>query len=157
MQMQSFIGQARTSIDSKGRTAFPREFRRFLSEEDGAEFVVTWGPRQSLILFTIKEWNDFQSELAARPFTQANSRFMEQIQHNAAFCEMDCQNRISIPPALQKFASLKDDVVFAARRNKTASLWNPERFDAIYGTSTPDALEAFDAGFFPGNNPEVQR
>jgi MraZ protein len=157
MRIESFIGQARTSIDSKGRTAFPREFRKFLSEEDGAEIVIGPGPQQSLILYTVKEWNSFMDELYARPRTQANEHFIQQMTTMSHTCELDGQNRISIPPTLQRFASLQNEVVFAARRGKTAGLWNPERFDAIYGLITPQSIDAFDAGFFTGSIQEVPR
>jgi len=154
MRLQSFIGQARTSIDSKGRTAFPREFRKFLTEEDGAEVVVGFGPKQSLILYTVKEWNQFMQELSQRPRTQMNQQFMEQLISTAHFSELDGQNRITLPPHLQKHALLTTDVIFAARMGKTASLWNPDRYDSIYGLKTPEALEAFDAGFWSGENRE---
>jgi len=157
MRIQSFIGQARTSIDSKGRTAFPKEFRKFLSEEDGAEVVIGPGPQQSLILYTVEEWNKFLDELYSRPRTQANEHFIAQLISSSHQCELDGQNRVSIPPTLQKHALLTNDVVFAARRGKTASLWNPERYDNLFGLNTPDALNAFDEGFWSGVNPEVNR
>jgi division/cell wall cluster transcriptional repressor MraZ len=158
MRIQSFIGQARTSIDSKGRTAFPREFRKFLTEEDGAEIVIGPGPQQSLILFTVKEWNQFMEELKARPRTQANDRFIQQISSWSHVCELDGQNRISIPPTLQKYATLTSEVIFAARGGgKTALLWNPERFESINGLSTTDAQKEFDSAFWADPRQEVPR
>ncbi len=157
MQIQSFIGQARTSIDSKGRTAFPREFRKFLTEEDGAEVVIGPGPQQSLILYTVKEWNHFMDELNARPRTQANDHFIQQLTSMSHACELDGQNRISIPPTLQKYAQLSTEVLFAARGGrKTCGLWNPDRYDSIYGLQSQQAQESFDAGFWSGTSPNQE-
>ena len=148
MRLNSFIEQATTSIDSKGRTAFPREFRKQMSEEDGDKVVIAPGPQQSLVLYTVPEWNKFMDELARRPQTQANSTFITQIKSFAHVCELDAQNRISITPLLQRHAQLQSEVLFAARQGNSLGMWNPERFEQLYGLKTPTALEAFDAGFW---------
>ena len=58
MNFTSFIGQAQTAIDGKGRTSFPREFRRQLSASEGNEFVVTRGPDRTLRLFVLPEFRN---------------------------------------------------------------------------------------------------
>lgn len=149
MRVQSFIGQAKTSIDSKGRTAFPREFRRYLETEDGTEVVISPGPNHSLILFTAKEWNQFMAEMDARPRTRQNLVFAEQLVSNSHPCEMDGQNRISLTPKLLEYGRFDGEVLFTARRGKTLSLWNPGHYETQYGLQNEDALEAFNAGFWP--------
>jgi len=148
MRIQSFIGQARTSIDAKGRTAFPREFRRMLNDEDGQEVVIAPGPQRSLILFTVPEWNRFMDELAMRPRTQQNQDFANRLLAYAHSCELDGQNRISLTSVLMRHAMLDDEVLFAARERKTLGLWNPKRWEELYGLESDTALREFDEGFF---------
>ncbi|HSQ41431.1 MAG TPA: MraZ family transcriptional regulator [Fibrobacteraceae bacterium] len=155
MRIESFIGQARTSIDAKGRTAFPREFRRFLTEDDGQELVISLGPNNCLFLYTVKEWNQFMLELESRPRTEKNELFISILKANSFPCELDGQNRIFIPSVLRNRAQIQNDVVFAPQRGKTASLWNPQRYDALYGLNTPEQLAAFDAGFWSGSSSEA--
>ena len=66
MNFTSFIGQAQTAIDGKGRSSFPREFRRQLTAAEGSEFVVTRGPDRTLRLFTLPEYEKFMADLDCR-------------------------------------------------------------------------------------------
>ncbi|NLB63113.1 MAG: MraZ family transcriptional regulator [Fibrobacter sp.] len=148
MRIQSFIGHAQTSIDAKGRTSFPREFRRLLVDEDGAEVVVSPGPNRSLILFTVKEWNAYMDEISRRPRTKQNQEFANQLLAFAHCTKLDGQNRISLNSTLLKHAMLDGEVLFTARQGKTLGLWNPQRWNELYGLSTDDALATFDEGFW---------
>jgi len=157
MKLSSFIGHVQTSIDAKGRTAYPREFRRFLTEEDGEELVIAPGPEQSLMLYTLPEWERYIAVLENRPRTQANERFLAQTKQYAAFCEMDGQNRITIPAVLQQHAMLEGQVVFASgSRGKTTQLWRPERYNEKFGLNTPEALAAFDSSYYDVDHQEVR-
>ncbi|MEE1067326.1 MAG: MraZ N-terminal domain-containing protein, partial [Fibrobacteraceae bacterium] len=63
MNFRIFIGEAQTAIDEKGRTAFPRDFRRQLSDGERENLVVTKGPEGSLRLFVFSEFEKFMAEL----------------------------------------------------------------------------------------------
>ena len=41
MRLESFIGKATLAVDTAGRTNFPKEFRKVLSEENEGQVVVT--------------------------------------------------------------------------------------------------------------------
>lgn len=146
MNFTSFIGQAQTAIDGKGRSSFPREFRRQLQASDGDEFVVTRGPAQTLRLFTLPEYEKFMADLDSR----SDRRQADLVRRGLAptVVELDGQNRILLPKILLEYAGLKGEVLYVPARGKTLELWNPERFNAKYGLQTNEDVAAFDAAFY---------
>jgi MraZ protein len=146
MNFTSFIGQAQTAIDGKGRTSFPREFRRQLSASEGNEFVVTRGPDRTLRLFVLSEFEKFMADLDSR----SDRRQTDLVRRNLCptVVEMDGQNRILLPKILLEYAGLKDEVLYVTARGKTLEFWNPERFNEKFGLQTNEDVEAFDAAFY---------
>ena len=146
MSFTSFIGQAQTAIDGKGRSSFPREFRRQLEASDGKEFVVTRGPAQTLRLFTVPEYEKFMADLDSR----SDRRQADLVRRSLwpTVVELDGQNRILLPKILLEYAGLKGDVLYVQASGKTLELWNPERYNAKYGLESDDAIAAFDAAFY---------
>jgi len=147
MNFDSFIGHAQTAIDGKGRTSFPREFRRCLVAADGNEFVVTRGPDKTLRLFVIDEFKKFMKSLDDRP----DRRQADLVRRSLCptVVEMDGQNRILLPKILLEYAGLKGEVLYVqAGGTKILELWNPERYNAIYGLQTEESVAAFDAAFY---------
>ena len=148
MNFTSFIGQAQTAIDGKGRTSFPREFRRQLAESEGKEFVVTRGPDHTLRLYVLSEYEKFMADLDSR----SDRRQTDLVRRGLCptVVEMDGQNRILLPKILLEFAGLKDEVLYVQARGKALELWNPERYNEKFGLQTNEAIEAFDAAFYGG-------
>ena len=157
MNFNSFIGQAQTAIDGKGRSAFPREFRRQLAASEEEGFVVTRGPDRTLRLFVLAEYEKFKADLNDR-ITKASSpreaaeirRQTEALQRSlcATFVTLDVQNRILLPKALLDYAELKGDVLYVPSNGKTLELWNPDRYNAKFGFTTEESFAAFDAAFY---------
>ena len=146
MNFTSFIGQAQTAIDGKGRSSFPREFRRQLTAAEGESFVVTRGPAQTLRLFTLPEYEKFMADLDCR----SDRRQADLVRRSLwpTVVELDGQNRILLPKVLLEYAGLKGEVLYVQASGKTLELWNPERYNAKYGLETEDAMAAFDAAFY---------
>ena len=146
MNFTSFIGQAQTAIDGKGRSSFPREFRRQLGSTEGDEFVITRGPNQTLRLFTLPEYEKFMADLDSR----SDRRQADLVRRGLAptVVELDGQNRILLPKILLEYAGLKGEVLYVQASGKTLELWNPERFNEKFGLQTNDAIAAFDAAFY---------
>ena len=146
MNFTSFIGQAQTAIDGKGRSSFPREFRRQLGPTEGDEFVVTRGPNQTLRLFTLPEYEKFMADLDSR----SDRRQADLVRRGLAptVVELDGQNRILLPKILLEYAGLKGEVLYVQASGKTLELWNPERFNEKFGLQTNEAMAAFDAAFY---------
>ena len=148
MNFTSFIGQAQTAIDGKGRTSFPREFRRQLSASEGNEFVVTRGPDCTLRLFVLPEFEKFMADLDS----WSDRRQADLVRRGLCptVVEMDGQNRILLPKILLEYAGLKDEVLYVTARGKALELWNPERYNEKYGLQTNEAIDAFSAAFYGG-------
>lgn len=153
MNFTSFIGQAQTAIDGKGRSSFPREFRRELSAAEGNEFVVTRGPDRTLRLFVVSEYEKFMADLDSR----SDRRQADLVRRGLCptFVELDSQNRLLIPKILLEYAGLKGEVLYVQASGKTLELWNPERFNEKYGLQTDEAIAAFDAAFYGEGLTEV--
>ena len=141
MNFTSFIGQAQTAIDGKGRSSFPREFRRQLGPTE-----ITRGPNQTLRLFTLPEYEKFMADLDSR----SDRRQADLVRRGLAptVVELDGQNRILLPKILLEYAGLKGEVLYVQASGKTLELWNPERFNEKFGLQTNEAIAAFDAAFY---------
>ncbi len=126
MEMSYFIGQAKTAIDGKGRSSFPREFRQQLSAEEGERFVVTKGPNRTLWLFVLNEYEKFLADLEKSKTRLEAEKFRKNLCE--ALVELDGQNRILLPKELMSYAGLTTEVrYYATTRGKSLELWNPER------------------------------
>ena len=146
MNLPSFIGKAKTAIDGKGRTSFPREFRRQLWPTEGPEFVVTCGPDHTLRLYVLEEFAKFMAEIDAYKDRYQAEIFRNQL--DATPVELDGQNRILIPKDLLEYAGLTTEVVYAAGRRRSLDLWNPERYNEKYGKKSDADLKTFDEMFY---------
>ena len=146
MNSSLFIGQAQTAIDGKGRSSFPREFRRQLVPSDGEKFVVTRGPARTLRFYTLPEYEKFMADLDSR----SDRRQADLVRRGLCptVVELDGQNRILLPKTLLEYAELKGEVLYVQASGKTLELWNPERFNAKYGLQTTEDVAAYDAAFY---------
>lgn len=148
MELNEFIGQAKTAIDEKGRTPFPREFRRLLSEEEGKSLILSFGGNDSLILFTLEEYRKFIARIEARPATPKNDRFRRMFKANSHYVALDGQNRILLSKSDIAFAKLEGEALYVARTGKSVELWNPSIYNSKYGFNQEEDYTEFDAGFF---------
>lgn len=148
MSYESFIGKAKTAIDEKGRTSFPKEFRRLLSDEESQRMVIAFGPQRSLILFVLPEYEKFMEALLARPKTPETMTFLRRFHSSTHFVGLDGQNRIMLTREDMQYANLSGDVVFAARSGKTLELWNPTAYDTTYGFNCEADYASYDKGFY---------
>ncbi|MCR5029607.1 MAG: MraZ family transcriptional regulator [Fibrobacter sp.] len=148
MDLNGFIGNAKTTIDEKGRSSFPREFRRRLSEEEGSSLILAFGSRDSLILYTLEEYSKFIAKIESRPQTPKNVRFNRMFKANSHYVSLDGQNRIMLSKNDLAYAKLEGEVLYVAGNGKSVELWNPSIYNAKFGFNTEDDFNEFDAGFF---------
>ncbi len=148
MNFSSFIGQAKTAIDEKGRSSFPREFRRVLAQDEGEDLVLAFGPQRSLILFVRDEYEKYVASLEARRKTPQTEMFRRKFKASAHQFGLDGQNRVMLPKMHLEYAGLNGDVLYVARSGKSLELWNPAVYQSLHGFNTPEDYSAFDAGFY---------
>ena len=146
--LNEFIGQAKTALDEKGRTPVPREFRRLLSDEESKSLIVSFGIRDTLILWTVEEYRKFVEHIEARPVTPKNVNFRRLFKANSHQVSLDGQNRILLSKADKTYAKLDGEVLYVARSGKSAELWNPSIYNSMHGFNTEEDYQEFSGGFF---------
>ena len=62
----TFIGEYKYSLDSKGRINIPAKFRQSLSKDNNNTFVATRGQDPCIWIYPIKEWKKIEDELRKR-------------------------------------------------------------------------------------------
>jgi len=103
-----FNGEYSHTIDSKKRLAIPSKFRKEL----GDRAIITRGIDNCLVIYPLKEWEDFAKKLDSLPTTQADARKFSRIMSAGAMdSKLDNLGRILIPDYLKDYASLKKNVV----------------------------------------------
>ncbi|SHK55890.1 division/cell wall cluster transcriptional repressor MraZ [Fibrobacter sp. UWEL] len=154
-ERKRFIGQAKSAIDGKGRCAFPREFRRQLTAEDGTEFVLTLWADGRLRLFVPSEYESFMNELDQWSDRELAEQF--RLGLRSSLVELDGQNRILLPKDKIQYAELTNSITFVEYRGKSLELWNTDKYEAKLASQTEEAKAlfnklCFNAGFAGGSN-----
>lgn len=147
MQIAGFIGKATVAIDGKGRTNFPREFRKMLRPEAEGVVVVTIAEEKTLALYPAYEWNKYVGYLESLGRAPQVTKFRMRITSMARSSVLDAQNRIGLSPELLSYAGLEGEVTFAADGNRVR-LWQPERFAETYEKLTPEEESSLEEMFY---------
>lgn len=131
-----FMGEHSHAIDAKGRLIIPAKFR----EELGEQFILTQGMDNALTIYPMAEWEKFQEQLNALPFTSKEARaFRRFFTARARVCELDKQGRILVPSELRIYAGLVKDVVLTGNISNI-EVWSKERWDEISAVDDMDAI-----------------
>ena len=106
---RGFFGNYQHTLDVKGRAFVPARFKEGL----GSGFMLTKGLGNCLIGYHDDEWSAITANLSEIPFTDSEGReFVRFFIGSAVFCEIDSQNRFSIPPSLREYAELTKEIHF---------------------------------------------
>lgn len=120
-----FMGQYGHTIDAKGRTVVPVQYRQSL----GDTFVITRGLDGCLFLYPLQEWQVFVDKLQALPSDQKTRKLQRQFLSKAMEVTPDKQGRILIPALLRDKAGLVKDIVFVGMMNRI-EIWDKARLEA---------------------------
>lgn len=120
-----FMGQYGHTIDVKGRTVVPVQYRQSL----GDTFVITRGLDGCLFLYPLQEWQVFVDKLQALPSDQKTRKLQRQFLSKAMEVTPDKQGRILIPSLLRDKAGLVKDIVFVGMMNRI-EIWDKARLEA---------------------------
>lgn len=102
-----FLGTYEPKLDDKGRLILPAKFRDQLQRG----LVITRGQEHCLFVFTIEEFEEFQTKLHQAPLTSKEARDYQRVLFSGANDQVpDKQGRISIPLNLRKYAGLERDL-----------------------------------------------
>jgi MraZ protein len=146
MRLESFIGKATLAVDAAGRTNFPKEFRKVLSEENEGQVVVTISGGNTLALFPLSEWNRYVQYLDGLGRGADVTKFRTRVTSMAKLSTLDAQNRIVLTAEQLAYAGIQGDVTFVGAGN-CVRLWSPERYNQEIATITPDEEVQFSNWF----------
>ena len=148
-----FLGQHQHTIDAKGRMSLPVRFREQLAPVSSGEsgevnFILTTGIDRCLVLYPVKQWQEFEEKLAGlSQFDPAVVAIRRIYLAGAAEVTLDKNGRLLVPPMLREWAGLCRDVVWAGT-GSTVELWDKEQWNqkADDSRSDPQAVSAALAG-----------
>lgn len=127
-----FRGSAPAKIDDKGRLKVPTAFRRSLEERFGREVFLTSVVGDSVQVYPLKIWEEFEERLAALPSTdRTKRRFLERVAYFGQQGQLDSQGRVIVPQLLRDSAEMTGEVVVAGRLDHL-EVWNRERLEARF-------------------------
>ena len=145
-----FSGRHDHSLDEKGRSMVPKEFRNLLNELGQMSLVVTFypGERPYLEAWTVSAFRARKREINA--LTKANPRALRSFRRmfvgHATTVPVDKAGRLLIPPELRSMVGLTDRITFlGVGEEDSFELWKPESLVAEQAFCAQHADEIFEA------------
>ena len=131
-----FRGSHDLTIDTKGRLAIPAKLRevlsrRFKTDENEPNWVVTLDSRKRLLFYPESEWEKVEQKLLnlnvnGKPNLQL---YQNLLLHNAETLEMDNAGRVLLPANLRRLVNFDKEVSLLGRVNRL-ELWDREQKQA---------------------------
>ena len=131
-----FRGSHDLTIDTKGRLAIPGKLRevlsrRFKTDENEPNWVVTLDSRKRLLFYPESEWEKVEQKLLnlnvnGKPNLQL---YQNLLLHNAETLEMDSAGRVLLPANLRRLVNFDKEVSLLGRVNRL-ELWDREQKQA---------------------------
>ena len=126
MGTQTFTGEFRYSIDSKGRLNIPAKFRKALPDTSEDTFVVTRGLDENIIVYSLDKWRKKEQDLLKLSEIKPEHRaFKRQATRFAMPLKFDSQGRVALPANLLEHAGIEKDVVIIGMIDEI-EIWDPE-------------------------------
>lgn len=119
-----FSGEYQHSVDPKGRLIMPSKFREGLGEK----FMITRGLDDCLFVYSMTDWESFETKLKSLPMTDNNARaFVRFFLSGATECELDKQGRILVPQNLRDYAGIEKDVAVVGVSSRV-EIWDKDKW-----------------------------
>ncbi|WHZ29515.1 MAG: Transcriptional regulator MraZ [Nitrospira sp.] len=135
-----FAGEYLCKVDEKGRFIVPSPIREQI-EADGQTVMFLKGPEQSLLIYSMKEWEKVL-ERARTSLDEDQSRlFMHSVVSEAGLSDIDKTGRILIPGRLRKLVPVDEDqeIILIGLYHRM-EVWNPSEWRR-YLARTEDRFE----------------
>ncbi len=147
MGTNTFTGEFRYSIDSKGRVNIPAKFRKALPDTSEDTFVVTRGLDENIVVYSLDKWRLKEAELLKLSSIKPEHRaFKRQATRFATPLKFDSQGRVAIPVGLLQHAGIDKDVVIIGMIDEI-EIWDPsvlERYEETEFQLDAEDIEAID-------------
>jgi len=140
-----FMGTYTPKLDDKGRLFLPAKFRDDLAEG----LVVTRGQERCLTIWSNADFTSLRTRLSEASQTNKAIRSYVRMLFSAASQEVpDKQGRITIPPVLREYASLRKDVMVIGSMDRI-EIWDPQAWQQYSEEQEQQFAELSDE-IFPG-------
>ncbi len=121
-----FLGEFTHKIDSKNRIMMPSEFREDLS----AEFFITKGPENSLVIYTDEEFQKQSERLDNLVNENRKNRAIKRLFFSSTIkTSLDKQGRVLLNKNLRDYAGITSEAMIIGN-NTSIEIWDVEKWDA---------------------------
>lgn len=156
--MNSLFGVYECSADAKGRVMLPVAFKKQLSTELKAGFVMKRSIfSKSLELYPMGTWNEMVKEVnKLNKFVKKNVEFIRMFNYGVVPVDLDASGRLLIPKDLMAFGGLSKNIVMAAAGDRV-EIWDKKAYEKFINDSTKDferLAEDVMGGITPSNQNE---
>ncbi len=140
-----FLGTYEPKLDDKGRVILPAKFRDQLAEG----VVITRGQDRCLYAFPTSEFHAMFEQLRQAPLSSKQARDYVRVMMSSASDETpDKQGRVTIPPALRRYANLGRDLAVIGAGTRV-EIWDAEQWEN-YLNEQEDAFASIAEEVIPG-------
>ncbi|HLI41099.1 MAG TPA: division/cell wall cluster transcriptional repressor MraZ [Streptosporangiaceae bacterium] len=140
-----FLGTHAPRLDDKGRLFLPAKYR----DELAGGVVITQGQERCLYVFPRDEFARIADGLRAAPVTAKSVRDYSRMLFAGASDQIpDKQGRITVPPALRRYAGLDRDCAVIGM-NTRLEIWDSQAWEH-YQAEQEDAFAAAAEEVLPG-------
>jgi len=123
-----FAGEYLCKVDEKGRFIVPSPIREQI-EADGQAVTFLKGPEQSLLIYSMKEWEKVLDRTKTTLDEDQSRLFMHFVVSEAGTSEIDKTGRILIPSRLRKQIPLDEDLeIILVGMYHRMEVWNPSEW-----------------------------
>ena len=137
-----FAGEYLCKVDEKGRFIVPSPIREQI-EADGQAVTFLKGPEQSLLIYSLKEWEKVLDRTKTTLDEDQSRLFMHFVVSEAGTSEIDKTGRILIPGRLRKQIPLDEDLeIILVGMYHRMEVWNPSEWRR-YIARTEDRYEQY--------------
>ena len=122
----TFIGEYKYALDSKGRINIPSKFRQCLSLDNQETFILSRGLDSCIYVYPLVVWQEIEENIRKlSSISKTNRLFIRDIVRYASPTKYDKQARISLTQSLNNYAMLRKEILIIGVVNKI-EIWNPD-------------------------------
>ncbi|ULA63721.1 MAG: Transcriptional regulator MraZ [Nitrospira sp.] len=123
-----FAGEYLCKVDEKGRFIVPSPIREQI-EADGQAVTFLKGPEQSLLVYSLKEWEKVLDRTKTTLDEDQSRLFMHFVVSEAGTSDIDKTGRILIPGRLRKLIPLDEELeIILVGMYHRLEVWNPSEW-----------------------------
>jgi len=120
-----FFGEFECTVDDRNRVIIPD----FLRNLTGADVILTRGPDEAILLFTLPQWEEIRERIKSAQFN-AEFGLLQRMLGGRFQASIDGQGRMVLPRPLQNYASLITATpATVIGQGSRIEIWNRTKWD----------------------------